>query len=182
VTSTSLGRTLKLQALCVVPDCVTVKVCPAIVSVPVRLAPLFGAAEKLTDPFPVPTAPELIVSQLAWLEAVHAHPEAALTPTVPVPPEAGTEEPDEESENVQAPAWLITTCWPATVTVVLRAAPLVPATANVAVPSPAEDEPPLTVTQSTLLDAPQAQPSRVVTRTFTVPPDAPMACVSGATA
>jgi len=88
VTSTSLGRTLKLQALCVVPDCVTVKVCPAIVSVPVRLAPLFGAAEKLTDPFPVPAAPELIVSQLAWLEAAHAHPEAALTPTLPVPPDA----------------------------------------------------------------------------------------------
>jgi hypothetical protein len=49
-----------------------VKVCPAIVSVPVRLAPPFDATRIRTVPDPVPLAPELIVIHAALLVAVHA--------------------------------------------------------------------------------------------------------------
>jgi hypothetical protein len=36
---------------------------------------------------PVPALPAVTVIQLAWLVAVHAHPVAAVTVTVPDPPE-----------------------------------------------------------------------------------------------
>jgi hypothetical protein len=43
--------------------CITVNVCPAIVSVPVRdVVAVFAATLKLTDPPPLPLAPEVIVS------------------------------------------------------------------------------------------------------------------------
>ena len=59
------------------------------VSVPVRLDELFAATLNVTVPFPVPLAPEAIVSQIALLVAVQAHPPAADTATgVPAPPAA----------------------------------------------------------------------------------------------
>jgi hypothetical protein len=45
---------------------VTVKVCAAIVAVPVRAAPVLAAMVSLTVPGPVPDAPEAIVIQLAF--------------------------------------------------------------------------------------------------------------------
>ena len=71
--------------------CVTVNVWPATVRVPVRATPVvFAAAEKLTRPFPVPDAPVVIVSQLALLVAVHAHPLAEVTVIEPEPPTEAT--------------------------------------------------------------------------------------------
>jgi hypothetical protein len=70
--------------------CVTVKVWPATVSVPVREPAVLTAAAKVTDPFPVPEAADVIDSQDALLLAVHVQPLAVVTPTVPVPPRAGT--------------------------------------------------------------------------------------------
>jgi len=71
--------------------CVTVNVCPAIVSVPVRVVPVeFAAAEKVTSPFAVPDAPAVMVSQVALLVAVHVHPLAELTVTEPEPPTEAT--------------------------------------------------------------------------------------------
>ena len=65
--------------------CVTVKVCPATLSVPVRAdVAVFAVAEKLTVPFPLPGEPAVIASQDAPLVAVHAQPAAALTVTEPV--------------------------------------------------------------------------------------------------
>jgi hypothetical protein len=61
------------------------------VSVPVRAVPVFARALKPTEPLPVPFAPELIVSHGALLVAVHAHPLAVVTATVPVPPDAATD-------------------------------------------------------------------------------------------
>src|SRR5205085_1482769 len=46
--------------------CVTVNVCPATVSVPVRAALEFVATLKFTVPFPVPFAPDVIVIH-EWL-------------------------------------------------------------------------------------------------------------------
>ena len=72
------------------PLCVTVKVWPAIVTVPVRCAVAeFAAMVMLTVPLPVPLAPAVIVTKLvALLTAVHVHPDVVVTFTVPVPPAA----------------------------------------------------------------------------------------------
>ena len=67
--------------------CVTVNVCPAIVTVPVRvvLACMLPSTLNATEPFPVPLAPDVTVIQAALLLAVHAQPVPADTVTVPVP-------------------------------------------------------------------------------------------------
>src|ERR1051326_8357616 len=67
--------------------CVTVKVFPAMVIVPVRRSPLLAATEKLTVPLPDPLPPLLIVIQLGLLlVAVQAQPVPAVTFTLPLPP------------------------------------------------------------------------------------------------
>ena len=69
--------------------CVTVKVAPAIVNVPVRVeTALFAATLKPTDPLPEPVAPLVTVIQGALLAAVQAQPVAALTLLLPVPADA----------------------------------------------------------------------------------------------
>ena len=73
------------------PLCVTVNVCPPMVSVPVRLFTLvFAATLYVTVPLPVVDAPAVIVSHDALLVAVHVKSDAlAVTATVlPVAPAA----------------------------------------------------------------------------------------------
>ena len=72
--------------------CDTVKVCPAIVTVPVRAAPVFAATVNATTPLPVPDAPPVIVSHAPLAVAVQAQelaeavtvidPEAPVSPTL----------------------------------------------------------------------------------------------------
>jgi hypothetical protein len=69
---------------------VTANVWPAIVSDPVRAAPVFAAAEYPALPFPLPELPCTTVIQAALLTAVHAQPAGAVTVTVPAEPAAGT--------------------------------------------------------------------------------------------
>ena len=71
--------------------CVTVKVAPAIVSVPVRgVVTVFAATLNDALPGPVPVAPAVTVIHVSLLTAVHPHPAAAVTVALPVPPAAGT--------------------------------------------------------------------------------------------
>jgi hypothetical protein len=65
--------------------CETVNVCPAMVIVPLRAAPVFKAAVNPTVPFPVPAAPLVTVIHASLLTAVQAHAFAVLTPTFPEP-------------------------------------------------------------------------------------------------
>ena len=82
--------------------CDTVKVCPAIVSVPVRAAAVFAATANATVPLPVPEAPPVTVSHGAFALAVHAHVLAeAVTATVPDAPVSATFWPVGEIVNVQ---------------------------------------------------------------------------------
>ncbi len=67
--------------------CVTVTVCPAIASVPVRLLPTFAAAVNAIDALPRPLEGELIDSHEAWLCAVHSHAASVTNDEVPLPPE-----------------------------------------------------------------------------------------------
>jgi len=76
-TVSARGDTSKLQP----GDCVTVTICPAIVSVPVRVGPVVGAAVTPTLPLPVPPG-DASVSHSALLDAVHGQPAPVVTLTV----------------------------------------------------------------------------------------------------
>ena len=72
--------------------CVTEKVWPPVVIVPVRVL-VFGLddALKATVPFPLPLAPLVSVNQpVSLLTPVHAHPVGAVTAVDPEPPPATT--------------------------------------------------------------------------------------------
>jgi hypothetical protein len=67
----------------------TVKVCPATVSVADRVdVEAFAAAVKLTEPLPTSLAPAVIVTHPALLAAVHEQPAVVVTATLPEPPAA----------------------------------------------------------------------------------------------
>ena len=69
----------------------TVKVCPAMVTVPVRGVPaVLAATLSDTVPLPVPDAPAVTVIQLALLVAVRAHPVVPVTVTDCTRPAAAT--------------------------------------------------------------------------------------------
>jgi hypothetical protein len=71
--------------------CETVKVLPAIVSVPLRAAPVFCTTLKLTVPLPVPLPPLVTVIHGALDAAVHVQLVPAVTVTESVPPAAAAE-------------------------------------------------------------------------------------------
>jgi hypothetical protein len=114
----------------------TVKVRPAIVSVPDRLGPLVAATVKFTVPFPVPLVPDVMVIHDALRVAVHAQPDPAVTATVPLPPDAGTERVSGEMPNAQPFPWVTVTVWPAMTSVPDRGGPLAAAIASATVPDP----------------------------------------------
>jgi hypothetical protein len=66
--------------------CVTVNVCPAIVSVPVRCGPELDPTLNVAVPFPLPD-PDCTVMNASWLVAVHVQPAPAVTLLLPDPPE-----------------------------------------------------------------------------------------------
>lgn len=61
-------------------------VAPAIVSVPVRAAPVLAATLKPTDPFPVPLAPDVTAIHCTLLLAVQVQPDGVVTLTGPPGP------------------------------------------------------------------------------------------------
>ena len=67
-----------------VPACVTVTVCPAIVSVPVRVPDVvFASTLYVTVPLPVPLPPPVTVIQpVLLLTALQAHPLVVVTDAV----------------------------------------------------------------------------------------------------
>jgi hypothetical protein len=70
-------------------SCVTLKVWPAMVAVPVRaLVAVFAATARLTVPLPLPLAPLATLSHAAPLDAVQAQPAGLVTATVSVSPAA----------------------------------------------------------------------------------------------
>ena len=104
------------------PACTTSNVRPAIVSEPVRLFPLvFDAALKPTVPLPVPLLPDVIVSHVALLAAVHPHPaEVDTAIEVPAPPAALIDCVAGTIEYEQPVAWFRVNVWPAIVNVPRR--------------------------------------------------------------
>jgi hypothetical protein len=161
---------------------VTVNVSPATVNVPDLVPPVVAAALNCTVPFPLPLAPDVIVSQFTLLAAVHAQPAAAVTATLPVPPAAGTLALVGAMLKEQPVPWLTVNVWPAIATVPERAVALLAATVSFTVPFPLPLAPDAMVIQLTLLVAVQPQPPPAVTATLTSPPDAGTDWLDGAIA
>ena len=82
-------------------DWVTVNVCPAMVSEPVRSAPVFSPIDSDTVPLPVPAPPDATVIHAALETAVHAQPLAVVTPTLVVVGDEVTRADDDESVKAQ---------------------------------------------------------------------------------
>ena len=129
-------------------------VCPAIVIVPVRAAPVFAGTLKPTDPLPVPLAPLVTAIQSALLAAVHVQLLLdAVTVTVAVPPADVKACDARSSVNVHGgggggaggAACETVNVLPAAVIVPVRAAPVFAATVNATLPFPAPEAPPVTV-------------------------------------
>ena len=81
--------------------CVTVYVLPAMVKVPLRSAPVLAAACQLTVPLPLPLLPDVIVSQLESLEAVHGQSVPIVTLTLLLPPAGSAISFVEDKADVQ---------------------------------------------------------------------------------
>jgi hypothetical protein len=145
---------------------VTLNVSVAIVTMPVRAAPVFTATLKPTAPLPVPAAPDVTVSHTALLTAVHAHAAVVVTFTVPVLAVDGTFCAVGASAYVHAaggdggaaPAACDTANVRFAIEMVpVRAAPVFAATANATTPLPRPVEPDVTVIHSASLATAQSQ-------------------------
>src|SRR5262245_3662274 len=162
------------------PACVTVNVCPAIASVPVRgVVARFAATAYPTVPLPMPLGPDVTVNQVgALLVAVQVQlPTDAVTPTVPVVAAAPGDALVASRVNVHgAPACVIVKICPAIVSVPVRGVVVrFAATAYPTVPLPVPLDPDVTVNQvGALLVAVQVQlPTDDVTPTAPVVAAAP---------
>ena len=151
-----------------------------IVSIPVRDPPVVAAAVYCTVPFPLPLAPEEMVSHGMLLVAVQAHPAALVTATLPLLPSAGTLAEGAASTTEQPlPCVSVKVC-PAMVIVPGRAPPEVDAAVYCTVPLPVPLAPDVMVIHEALLVAVHAQPLPPVTATLPDPPDAPTLALPGA--
>ena len=164
--------------------CVTLNVWPPIVMVPVRgCAAELAVTLNVTGPLPVPLAPPEIVSQLALLTAVQAHPAPTVTLVCPEPLAAPTVALVGESVTEQTtPAWVTVKIWPPIVSAPERDCVDVFAAAakfTVAVLLPLAA--PLTVSHPpALLVAVHAQPVGVVIVVDPTPPPATTCWLVGA--
>jgi hypothetical protein len=168
-----VGVTAYVQGM---PACVTVKVLPAMLMVPVRVDDVAaGLTVTTTVPLPLPERPEVTLSHSVWLAAVQEHDASVLTATERVPPAASivADTGDMAYEQPLAtPACFTRSVWPATVAVALLSVERVFAAAlNTALPEPLP-EPLVTVSHAALDDAVQLHPSGAVTAADTVPPAA----------
>jgi len=157
------------------PGCVTLKLCPAIVRVPVReLVLLLAVALNATVPLPLPLAPPVTVSHdVLLLTPVHAHPASDVTLVEPVPPPAATAPLVGTIEYVQVrPGCVTLKLCPAIVRVPVRGLMLLLAAAlNATVPLPLPLATPVKVSHDVLLLTPvHAHPAGDVTPVEPVPP------------
>lgn len=159
----------------------TVKVRPAIVTVPERPGPFVPEIVRLTVPLPEPLAPDVTVIHETLLLAVQAQPVPAVTETLPLPPEAGTDCVSGAIANEQPLPCVTATVWPATISVPDRLGPAAAATENVTVPDPLPLEPDVIVIHGCALEAVQAHPAPPATFTVRLPPEASTLCESGDT-
>lgn len=113
----------------------TVNVCPAIVSVPLRDGPAVGATFTPTLPEPLP-ADDVSVSHSSLLDAIQGHPALVATVTCCEPPDRDTANVDGEIAYAQPSDCVMLKWTPAMVSVPARGGPVVDVTEN-----PTESDP-----------------------------------------
>lgn len=146
--------------------CVTVAVCPAMVTLPVRwMAAGFGAKLRVTLPFPEPLAPAVTAIHSEFEDAVHAQPAGAVTITAPLPAPLSTDRfPALRAKEHAAGAWVTVTVCPAIATLPVRCmAAGFAAKCSDTLPLPEPESSPHNVIQSAPEDAAQLQPVGAVT-------------------
>ena len=166
---------VKVQGGGAAAACVTVKVCPPIVIVPVRAAPPLAATLKVTVPLPVPDPPAVTAIQGAFEVAVHAQsaPVDVVTPTLSVPASAAAFLLDGEIEKLHAAAsCAIVNVFPATVSVPVRAPPVLALTVNITDAGPLPEGPLVIEIQGAFDDAVHGHPPAAERATVSVPPTA----------
>jgi len=83
------------------PAWLTVKVVPAIVSVPLRPGPVLAATSNVTAPLPDPAEPLVTVIHTLLLTAVHGQPAVIVSVVLPLPPDVVNDWLEDESDPVQ---------------------------------------------------------------------------------
>ena len=160
----------------------TVNDLPAIVSVVLRAAPVFGLTETATVPLPVPASALVIATHDEFPLAAHEHPAPAVTVTltVKVPPAAPMFSLVGEMENAHAAAAcvIVTTLVPM-VSVAMREPPVLAPTMNATVPLPVPDAPLVMTTHVWLADAVHAHWLPVSTDIVPLPPAVGTDCAPG---
>ncbi len=149
------GETAKLQGDGA-PAWVTVTVCPAMVSVPVRGdVAVLAAIENATAPFPLPLAPDVMVSHAALLVAAQLQPASVVTVLLLELAAAPGLSDVGKTVNVHGtPAWVTVTVWPAMVSVPVRGdVAVLAAIEKATVPLPVPPAPEVMVSQELLLVA-----------------------------
>jgi hypothetical protein len=165
--------------------CDTVKVCPPIVSVPLRAVPVFAATVNATEPLPVPDDPPVIVNHGTLAPAVHPHePADAVTVTEPGPPVSPTVWAVGAIEIVQgagAAACVMLNVRPAaTIDPVRGVVAVFAATVNATVPLPVPELPVPMLIQAAVVVAVHAQLfAEAVTAIDPGPPLSPTFCDEG---
>ena len=160
------GATANVQPL----SCDTVKVCPAIVTVPLRAAPVLTATVIWTVPSPVPLPPEVIEIQGTFDAAVQAQDPGAVTAAVVTPPAAGIWRDAGAIEKVQPAVWVTVKVCPPAVMVPVRSGPLFGATVRATAPFPEPLLPAVIEIHGALLVAVQSHPAAAWTSNDRVPP------------
>jgi hypothetical protein len=170
-----VDETAKLHA----PACVTVTVCPAMVSVPAREGPVLASTSKETAPLPVPLGVDSVI-QLVLVFAVQSQPLPAVTVDDKVAAPAPGVCDVGETPKVHPAACVTLTVCPAMMSEPLREGPVLAATLNAAVPLPVP-LPVVTVIQLVLVVAVQVHPAAVVTDDDNEAAAAPGVCDVGDT-
>jgi hypothetical protein len=146
---------------------------PAMVSVPLRAGPVVGATPNWTVPFPLPLLPLATVIHGALLVAVHPHPAAVVTATVPEPPVLATEYDSGLMLTWHPLPWVtVKTCSPIR-SVPIREGPSHAPTRNATVPGPVPDVADVIDIHAVSLCADHGQAASVATLIVPDPPSAP---------
>lgn len=153
------------------PAWLTVNVCPAMVAVPVRAAPLFAWIVICTPPLPVPDA-GLTEIHGALLDALQPQPAGAVRLTLVFVADADGDRWSGAIENEQFSPCETVNVRPPIVNVPDRPGPLFAATVNATLPFPVPLAPDVIESQLALLVAVQPQPLPAITLTEPVPPPA----------
>ena len=150
--------------------------------VPDRAAPVaFDSTANCTFPPPEPEPPSVIVIHGTPLTAVHVHPPDVPTETIPTPPTAGIVCDVGLMVKVQPLSCATVTVRPATVTIPVRADPVLAAKVRSMAPFPVPPAVPTITIHAALLAAVHAHDAAAPTSTRAPPPPAADAMFSGDT-